>query len=375
MYRNLFPHKVLLSIVLYVLLASYSIHGFILQNGYTYSGGSVYLPNKTYDGSALYSESSSDESGIPVTPALPTTPTSGVDDFVDTTLPAYSVPIASLSLSGGGAYGAFQVGCLKALAEANIVRFDTIDTISVGGLIGAFLAQYDMDEQAIGIMELERIWHTIISNRNIYKHWRFSFVEGLLYRNGLYTPKPLAQMIKNNLNTDKLANSNVDFNAATTDIQTGDMVVFAKNHENIADAVLAGCSIPVMFPPVKIQNNLYVDAGIKRYFWGTDLHETSKPTVVITTSYEEEEDHVNLPPRNMLGYGASVIRVFMDSLYVEDMSRMINRDNVYVIRPREKLQGKGMTFKKQDIIANIDIGYRQTKQMIVDNELDIRTPV
>ena len=257
--------------------------------------------------------------------------------------------------------------------EERVVRFDTIDTISVGGLIGSFLAQYDMDDQYNGIMELERIWYTIISNRNIYKHWRFSFAEGLLYRNGLYNPKPLERLIKDNLDTDKLASSNVAFHAATTDIRTGDMVVFDKNHENIADAVLAGCSIPVMFPPVNIKSNLYVDAGIKWYFWGTDLHETSKPTVVITTSYEDDGD--KLAPKNMLGYGASVIRVFMDSLYVEDMSRMINRDNVFVIRPREKLQGKGMSFKKHDIIANIDIGYRQTKQMILDGELDIRTPV
>jgi NTE family protein len=359
MRRNLSPYAVLLSIVMYILLASYSIHGFILQNGYTYSVNGAYSQNTNIGGEL--------RNGTLFHP----------DETISIKSPsvnAHSVPVASLSLSGGGAYGAFQVGCLKALLEENIVTFDTIDTISVGGLIGSFLAQYNMEDQYEGVMELERIWHSIVSNRNIYKHWRFSFIEGILYRNGLYNPSPLSKMIRTNLDTTKLTNSNVDFHAATTDIQTGNMVVFDKQDANIADAVLAGCSIPVMFPPVKIENNLYVDAGIKRYFWGTYLNEPCKPTVVITTSYNESECDKVLP-KNMLGYGASVIRVFMDSLYVEDMSRFMNRDNVYVIRPRQKLKGQGMTFRKQDILENIDIGYKQTKLMISSKELNILTPI
>ena len=357
MRRDLSPYTVLLSFVMYILLASYSIHGFILQNGYTYSVNGAYVPVKN-----IANESNAH---------IPLYDHRVINNEI---IASPSVPIASLSLSGGGAYGAFQVGCLKALLEANIVKFDTIDTISVGGLIGSFLAQYNMEDQYEGIMELERVWHTIVSNKNIYKHWRLSFIEGIFYRNGLYNPIPLTKMIKINLDVSKLVNSNVDFHAATTNIQSGDMVVFDKNDKNIADAVLAGCSIPVMFPPVKIDDKLYVDAGIKRYFWGTHLSDTDKPTVVITTSHYDSEN-TKLPPKNMLGYGASVIRVFMDSLYVEDMSRMINRDNVYVIQPRKKLQGGGMTFKKQDILENIDIGYRQVKQMIFENELDIITPV
>lgn len=352
MCTSLSPYEVLLSLVMYLTIASQFIHGFIIKNINPYSVGSSHLLSELIDTSDL--DNTYDAFTEPV-------PTSN-----------QSPPIASLSLSGGGAYGAFQVGCLKALAEHNIVKFDTIDTISVGGLNGSFLAQYDIVDQYNGIMGLERVWQNIISSRNIYKHWRFSFLEGIFYRNGLYNPKPLERIIDENLDVYKLSNSNVDFNAAVANIQTGNMVIFGKNNENVADAVLAGCSIPIMFPPVKIQNNLYVDAGIKRYFWGTDLHQTIKPVVVITTSYNEDDDDVKSGyTTNMIGYSTSVIRVFMNSLYVEDMSRMINRDNVFVIRPREKLQGKGMVFKKKDILANIEIGYRQTKQMIADNELNI----
>lgn len=348
---NLNPYKVLLSIVMYLMLASYTVHGFIFQNRYTYSVTNGHTP--------LYASETDN--------AMP--------KYISTVHALPEPPIASLSLSGGGAYGAFQVGCLKALAEENIVKFDTIDTVSVGGLIGAFLAQFDIKDQYDGIVKLEEVWNRIKTNRDIYKHWKLSFLEGAFVRNGLYNPKPLAKLIGTNLDTEKLVKSDVDFNAATTDISTGEMVVFDKTHDEIANAVLAGCSIPVMFPPVKIQDNYFVDAGIKRYFWGTDLHRTDKPVVVITTSYHDENGPLEPKPKNMGEYGASVIRIFMDSLYADDMSRMIDRDNVYVISPRKKLHGKGMSFKHKDIVANIKIGYKQTRQMIRNGELNVITPV
>jgi predicted acylesterase/phospholipase RssA len=360
---NLNPYKVLLSIVMYLMLASYTVHGFIFQNRYIYSVTNGQTPLYGTETDDALSEYRPNELSRPSLSTLPTLPT----------LP--QPPIASLSLSGGGAYGAFQVGCLKALAEENIVKFDTIDTVSVGGLLGAFLAQFNIKDQYDGISKLEDVWNNIKNNRDIYKHWKFSFLEGAFVRNGLYNPKPLAKMIGNNLNARSLTNSDVDFNAATTNIKTGEMVVFDKNHDEIANAVLAGCSIPVMFPPVKIQDDYFVDAGIKRYFWGTDLHRTDKPVVVITTSYQDDNEPSKQKPRNMVDYGASVIRIFMDSLYADDMSRMINRENVYIIRPKTKLHGKGMSFKNKDIVANIDIGYKQTMQMIRDGELNVTTPV
>lgn len=342
MQHNLYAHNVLLSVVIYIMIASHAVHGFLNQNGHMYS--------MAYQHTSLYM----------------TDPSNGVPDPLQP-------PIASLSLSGGGAHGAFQVGCLKALAEENVVKFDSIDTISVGGLIGSFLAQFDIKDQYNGIERLEEIWNTIKTNRNIYKHWKFSFIEGIFVKNGLYNPKPLKKMIHKNLNEKRLTNSDVDFNAATTDISTGDMIVFDKTHADIADAVLAGCSIPVMFPPVKIDGKYFVDAGIKRYFWGTDLDQTVKPIIVITASFNDDAKPLVKKPNGMINYVASVIRIFMDSLYAGDMSRMINRNNVYIIRPEKQLHGDTMSFKNKDIVANINIGYEQTKQMIRDGKLNIKS--
>ena len=50
----------------------------------------------------------------------------------------------ALVLSGGGAKGAYQIGCWQAFQEAGI-RFDLVAGSSIGGLNGALICQGDMD--------------------------------------------------------------------------------------------------------------------------------------------------------------------------------------------------------------------------------------
>ena len=282
--------------------------------------------------------------------------------------------IASLILSGGGSLGAFQVGCLAALSEFNVVKFDTIDTVSVGGLIGSYIAQYDISQQSEAILNLVEIWKGMTSSRDIYKHWRLSFIEGIFYRSGLYNPKPLGNMIKHHIDIDKLNNSNVHFNASVANIHTGKFTTFGKEHPNIHNAILAGCSIPVFFPPVKIQGESYVDACVKRYVWSNDIiDKTNKPIIIITTRNVDEEEIINRKKNtgrmNIIQYGASVIQFFMDSLYENDMSCYINRPNVIVIQPMRILVGDTLKFDSNDIMTNMEIGYTQTRNMIFNGDI------
>lgn len=60
-------------------------------------------------------------------------------------------PRIGIALAGGGAKGAYQVGCLRALQEAGIGKVAAIAGTSVGAIHGAILAIDRMDEA-------ERIW-------------------------------------------------------------------------------------------------------------------------------------------------------------------------------------------------------------------------
>src|SRR5580698_10027585 len=70
-----------------------------------------------------------------------------------------------LVLGGGGAKGAYQIGCWKALRQSGITTFDAIAGTSVGALNAVLVAQ---DEFA----EAESIWHNMNFGRVLRFQWR-----------------------------------------------------------------------------------------------------------------------------------------------------------------------------------------------------------
>ncbi|WP_157676501.1 patatin-like phospholipase family protein [Afipia sp. GAS231] len=76
---------------------------------------------------------------------------------------AASGPVG-LVLGGGGAKGAYQVGCWKALRDSGIVRFGAIAGTSVGALNAVLVAQDEFDRA-------ERIWNNMSFGRVLQMRW------------------------------------------------------------------------------------------------------------------------------------------------------------------------------------------------------------
>lgn len=72
--------------------------------------------------------------------------------------------LIGLVLGGGGAKGAYQVGCWKALRECGIVRFGAIAGTSVGALNAILVAQDEFDHA-------ERIWNDMSFGRVLRMRW------------------------------------------------------------------------------------------------------------------------------------------------------------------------------------------------------------
>jgi hypothetical protein len=72
-------------------------------------------------------------------------------------------PVA-LVLGGGGAKGAYQVGCWQALREAGVERFDAVAGTSVGALNAVLVAQDDFDTA-------QRVWREMRFDRVLRWHW------------------------------------------------------------------------------------------------------------------------------------------------------------------------------------------------------------
>lgn len=148
-----------------------------------------------------------------------------------------------LALSGGGARGAAHVGVLQALEEAGL-RPEVISGASAGSIVGAL---YSSGMTPKEIMDF-------VKDSSLLKAYRLSFpTNGLTHFN--YLQKELAKMIKE----DSFEALKIPLHVATTNLETGQLKMF--NSGKLFKIVQASGTIPLVFKPVEINGQMYVDGG------------------------------------------------------------------------------------------------------------------
>lgn len=151
-----------------------------------------------------------------------------------------------LVLGGGGARGFAHVGVIRELENAKI-PIDMIVGVSVGSLIGVLYADSKSS------LDLE--WKAFqITKEQIFDFKLFNWTEGLAKGEALQT------YLDKNVKCRYLEELKIPLAVVAADLNTGQRVVFTRGL--IRDAVRASTSIPGVFAPVQIQNQLLVDGGI-----------------------------------------------------------------------------------------------------------------
>jgi NTE family protein len=160
--------------------------------------------------------------------------------------------INQLSFSGGGSFGAVEIGIAKKIMEQNGGKqFDLYTGISAGALNAGFLSYFK--NIGDGIRVAERIY-TSINNRMVYK---------LLPTTGVSV-----------LNTEPLFNT---LNAVisrmpgepvvhtligATNLYSGNLDVYAfESTEDKVHLLMSSSAIPGLFPPIDFNDSMYADGG------------------------------------------------------------------------------------------------------------------
>jgi len=149
----------------------------------------------------------------------------------------------NLVLSGGGARGAIHLGVLQAFDENNI-KINAVSGTSIGAVVGSLYCA--------GVKPNE-IKETMKSSRfaNIFQ---LSLNKGLLKMTKL--KKALAELIPvNDFNSLK-----IPFYCCVSNLDSGKYEIIDSGE--LSKAVLASASIPIIFAPVELNNNHYVDGGL-----------------------------------------------------------------------------------------------------------------
>jgi len=154
-----------------------------------------------------------------------------------------------LILSGGGAKGFAHAGILKALNEKGIYP-DVISGVSAGAIAGALYADGYTPDQMLEIFKKEKSF--------------FDFAKVTIPKMGLSRISGLRENLSKNLRAKTFENLKIPLYIAATNLKEGKIVYF--NRGEILDKILASAAIPVVFEPVEIDGDCYVDGGVMDHF-------------------------------------------------------------------------------------------------------------
>jgi len=163
-----------------------------------------------------------------------------------------------LSMSGGGSFGAVEVGILENINT----NFDLISGVSVGALNACFLSHFNKNDFHVGLEKLKNIYLNL-KNDDIYKpNWHFSYHN--LNKVGFFDTSPLQNTLKNIIYS--FHNKNiVPSIIGSTNLNNSNFDIFYLNNytnEEQVELLLTSSAIPLAFPPRMWNNSLYIDGGV-----------------------------------------------------------------------------------------------------------------
>lgn len=164
-------------------------------------------------------------------------------------------------LSGGGSYGAVQVGMLRALGEAGI-KPDLVVGTSVGALNGVRFAASPGD----AIESLTELWISLENSRifggrtKVGRTW--SAIRRGLRRNtsAVCSPDGLRALIEANIALPYVEDLPIRTGIVVTDAILGRPKVVTQGQ--VGPLLQATAALPGIFPPVKVEGCYYIDGGV-----------------------------------------------------------------------------------------------------------------
>ena len=200
-----------------------------------------------------------------------------------------SRPTFGLALCGGSARGLAYIGIFRFLEEHH-VRPDVIAGTSVGSLMGALYADgysskeiYDLTPQ-FGFMNMTSLTTP-----------RLSLLKTNKYR----------QFLKETLRHERIEELPIPMHIIATTLNRAEARDFTEG--DLASAVVASCSIPILFEPVVIDGEQYVDGGVFMNLPARPIRESCDFLLGINLSPEVE----NTPTKNILRLSDRLIRIMM----------------------------------------------------------------
>lgn len=161
-----------------------------------------------------------------------------------------------LALSGGGSFGAVEVGILDRI---KLYKYDMITGISAGGLNAGFLSYFG-NSMSAGVDNLKNVYFGL-TNASVYTHNTLQVPRTWSF----YDTTPLRKTIDVELGKLKYEGARVPTLIGSTNLNEGVLQIFQFEKQTKikqTDIMMATSAIPLVFPPQIIDGKYYVDGGV-----------------------------------------------------------------------------------------------------------------
>ena len=149
-----------------------------------------------------------------------------------------------IALSGGGSRGIVHIGILKALDEAGL-KVSMVTGTSAGAIVGAFYCSGYAPDIIMDIIRETKL---------------IRYVRPAISFSGLLKLDTIDAIFRKYLKVDRFEELNVPLVVSATNVRKGVNVFFQDGP--LIRSVLASCAVPVIFEPIELNGEYYMDGGI-----------------------------------------------------------------------------------------------------------------
>ena len=281
---------------------------------------------------------------------------------------SYAAPKIGLALGEGGRRFYIHIGVLKALKNEGI-KLDYIAGTSIGSLIGGLYALWeDIDkiEKYTLSLNFDKYY---MSPREDIRLQNINENPFIIFYSDISKGKIDAKLLKGLMDgkilrdeIDRLTNRasfeydlKIPFKVVTTDLITGEKVVFSKGR--ISNAIAASMSVPGLSIPFKFEDKMLVDGGLIEPVPVDVVREMGADIVIGVNLRDIQED--TLPVIN------NVVSILHRSVFImlEELNDISANKADIVIKPHYR--GTLSTDMEKEIkIQLIKLGEEETKKII-----------
>jgi NTE family protein len=139
--------------------------------------------------------------------------------------------------------------------------YDAYAGVSVGALIGSFVAQYKTGEERQAARDLVALFTPLV-DKDIWKSW-FLFGRASIWKSSALNSRPLQALVRRTLDEEKVRASGKKLRIGAVSLDTNEYRIFDETYSPLAEAVLGSASYPAFLEPIQTDGQLWTDGGVK----------------------------------------------------------------------------------------------------------------